>query len=75
MFKLLILDVDGVLTLIKTYDINGSISKTFEIELYCDKAVYLLVFKLSFFLASAVNSAVANNRGIPFFIVGGFRTA
>ncbi len=71
MFKLLILDVDGVLTTgLKTYDINGSvISKTFGDRDFTAIKQFICAGIETIFLSGdqQVNSAVANNRGIPFF--------
>ena len=71
MFKLLILDVDGVLTTgLKTYDINGSvISKTFGDRDFTAIKEFICAGIDTIFLSGdrQVNSAVAENRGIPFF--------
>lgn len=71
MFKLLILDVDGVLTTgLKTYDINGSvISKTFGDRDFTAIKQFICAGVKTIFLSGdqQVNSAVANDRGIPFF--------
>ena len=77
MFKLLILDVDGVLTTgLKTYDINGSvISKTFGDRDFTAIKQFICAGIETIFLSGdkQVNSEVAKNRGIPFFIVGGIQ--
>ena len=71
MFKLLILDVDGVLTTgLKTYDIHGSvISKTFGDRDFTAIKEFICAGVETIFLSGdqQVNSAVAKNRGIPFF--------
>jgi len=71
MFKLLILDVDGVLTTgLKTYDINGSvISKTFGDRDFTAIKQFICAGVNTIFLSGdqQVNSSVAKDRGIPFF--------
>ena len=71
MFKLLILDVDGVLTTgLKTYDINGTvISKTFGDRDFTAIKEFICAGIKTIFLSGdqQVNSAVAKSRGIPFY--------
>ena len=71
MFKLLILDVDGVLTTgLKTYDVNGKvISKTFGDRDFTAIKQFLCSGIEVIFLSgdSQVNEKVAKNRKIPFF--------
>ena len=71
MFKLLILDVDGVMTTgLKTYDIHGSVvSKTFGDRDFTAIKQFICAGVETIFLSGdqQVNSAVAKDRGIPFF--------
>ena len=71
MFKLLILDVDGVLTTgLKTYDINGDvISKTFGDRDFTAIKEFICAGINTIFLSGdqQVNAEVAKKRGIPFF--------
>ncbi len=71
MYKLLILDVDGVLTTgLKTYDINGNvISKTFADRDFTAIKQFICTGIEVIFLSGdqQVNQSVAKNRNIPFF--------
>ena len=71
MFKLLILDVDGVLTTgLKTYDLNGQvISKTFGDRDFTAIKQFICSDVKVIFLSGdkQVNSSVATARNIPFF--------
>ena len=72
MFKLLILDVDGVLTTgLKTYDINGSvISKTFgDRDFTAIKQFICAGIKTIFLSGDQQVNSMAKDRGIPFSIV------
>lgn len=71
MFRLLILDVDGVLTTgLKTYDLEGNvISKTFGDRDFTAIKQFICSGIDVIFLSGdqQVNSKVAKNRNIPFF--------
>ena len=71
MYKLLILDVDGVLTTgLKTYNLDGSvISKTFGDRDFTAIKEFICSGVNVIFLSgdNQVNSAVAKSRNIPFF--------
>lgn len=71
MFKLLILDVDGVLTTgLKTYDTNGKvISKTFSDRDFTAIKQFICSGVKVIFLSgdNQINSIIAKNRKIDFF--------
>lgn len=71
MFKLLILDVDGVLTTgLKTYDIKGQvISKTFSDRDFTAIKQFICSNVKVIFLSgdSQINSIIAKNRKVDFF--------
>ena len=71
MYKLLILDVDGVLTTgLKTYNLDGSVvSKTFGDRDFTAIKEFICSGVNVIFLSgdNQVNSAVAKSRNIPFF--------
>ena len=71
MFKLLILDVDGVLTTgLKTYDLKGNVvSKTFGDRDFTAIKQFICSGVNVIFLSgdTQVNSEVAKNRHLPFF--------
>jgi len=71
MYKLLILDVDGILTTgLKTYDINGNvISKTFADRDFTAIKQFICIGIDVIFLSGdkQVNQKVAEMRNIPFF--------
>ena len=71
MFKLLILDVDGVLTTgLKNYDLNGEVvSKTFGDRDFTAIKQFICSGINVIFLSGdqQVNAQVAKNRNIPFF--------